>query len=178
MIQVFPISIVPNPEPVYVTRGGQRKRCSVDRLWYADWHDARRGPGAAPHRAQDMFAPLGSLVLAPENGVVLKSTRDSAPTPKGGNNLYLRASSGRVYYFAHLAEPPEVGRGAFVEAGQLLGRVGRTGNARTTCPHLHIAAFLPGPPRVNVNLFEELKRLDPTKGGRLRRTPAPPEQTK
>lgn len=185
MMRVFPVGLVPHEtsEAVYVTRGGQRKRCSVDRIWYADWHDVDRdGPGPRkPHRAQDIFAPQGSLVLAPEEARVLQSTKGKPPTRIGGHTLTIRApASGRVYYFAHLRDAPLVGPGDVVDAGQLVGHVGRTGNARNTCPHLHLQAWKGiGARRVYVNLFAELRALDPTVGGRLRRSPSkPPTEAK
>jgi len=49
----------------------------------------------------------------------------------------------RVYY-AHLDEQ-WVEPGEFVRAGQALGAVGNTGNARTTPPHLHFGVYVRQP---------------------------------
>jgi murein DD-endopeptidase MepM/ murein hydrolase activator NlpD len=47
-------------------------------------------------------------------------------------------------YFAHL-ETREVERGDQVRAGQQIGTVGNTGNARYTRPHLHFGIYSSGP---------------------------------
>jgi hypothetical protein len=47
-------------------------------------------------------------------------------------------------YFAHL-ETRGVERGDQVLAGQLIGTVGNSGNARTTAPHLHFGIYSNGP---------------------------------
>ncbi|MGD2123720.1 MAG: M23 family metallopeptidase, partial [Gemmatimonadota bacterium] len=78
----------------------------------------------------------------------------------------LREADGRKsIYYAHLDEPL-VEDGQQVQAGDTIGLVGNTGNARTTPPHLHFGAYQrgamdpwdlilpipPEPPRVSVNL--------------------------
>jgi hypothetical protein len=47
-------------------------------------------------------------------------------------------------YFAHL-ETRDVERGDIVKAGQIIGTVGNTGNARSTAPHLHFGIYSNGP---------------------------------
>jgi murein DD-endopeptidase MepM/ murein hydrolase activator NlpD len=39
--------------------------------------------------------------------------------------------------YAHMSSPSPLHRGARVRTGQRIGRVGKTGNARTTPCHLH-----------------------------------------
>ena len=162
MMEAFPVSVVPwEGEPVTVRRGGRIKRCSNTTLWYADWHDQPRGRHV--HHAQDIFAPMGSLVVAPNAGRV----REVRPgTSRGGHSLFLEVldARGRVvrtYYMAHLMEAPVVEPGEIVQAGQVLGLLGRSGNARNTCPHLHIGARRYARGRA-VNIYDELQRLNPT----------------
>ena len=40
---------------------------------------------------------------------------------------------------SHLDSAPYVRTGQLVTRGQLIGRVGRTGNAAHACPHLHLS---------------------------------------
>jgi murein DD-endopeptidase MepM/ murein hydrolase activator NlpD len=56
----------------------------------------------------------------------------------GGNRLWLRDQQGNEFYYAHLsAFSPLAVNGAQVQAGDVLGFVGNSGDAETTPPHLH-----------------------------------------
>ena len=85
--------------------------------------------GGAP--AADIFAELGSPILAPVGG-----TMRAFSAPLGGNAAILHGDDGRFYYFAHAHGPMTSGR---VQPGQQIGQVGQSGNARGTDPHLHYA---------------------------------------
>lgn len=51
-------------------------------------------------------------------------------------------NGGRLYYYAHLDGYAEgIKTGDTVLAGDTIGYVGNTGNARTTPPHLHFGAY-------------------------------------
>lgn len=98
--------------------------------------------GGALHEAQDIVGAEGSLIVAPVAGIVPQVARGMPGIgfgEKGGHYLWLRDGAGNLHYFAHLAAAPVVRIGQRVEAGALLGYLGRTGNAQTTCPHLHYA---------------------------------------
>jgi len=161
VIEVYPVSLVVGE----VDHNARGTRCPVDRVAiYGDWHAASRTRGA--HNAQDIFAPRKSLVLAPEAGQVLRSTKRSGPSERGGHTLtlYTSGAARRIYYFAHMDAPPLFQRGDRVQAGQQIGLVGKTGNAASTCPHLHISASeLRNGRRVKVNIYQELLAVDPTR---------------
>jgi murein DD-endopeptidase MepM/ murein hydrolase activator NlpD len=144
--------------------------------------DPRDG-GSRRHHGVDIFKPRGTPVLAAADGVI--SSVDT--TEIGGRVVWLRESHGRhSIYYAHL-ETPLVEDGQRVQAGDTVGLVGNTGNARTTPPHLHFGAYrrgpqdpwdliLPQPPAlrpVNVSL-SHLGRPGTWLGGpsTLRRTPS------
>jgi hypothetical protein len=56
----------------------------------------------------------------------------------GGNRLWLRDGAGNEYYYAHLSAYTPLARdGAIVNAGDVLGFVGNTGDAQGTPYHLH-----------------------------------------
>lgn len=87
------------------------------------------------HEGTDIMAPMGTLLLACERGVIMRVGTGGV---LGGNTVWLRGESGAAYYYAHLATfAPGVVEGAVVEAGTVLGTVGDTGNARGGAPHLH-----------------------------------------
>lgn len=86
------------------------------------------------HQGTDIFATRGTPLLAVEDGVL---DRVGVGT-LGGNKLWVRGDSGTEYYYAHLAGfAAGMVEGRRVAAGEVVGFVGDTGNARGTPPHLH-----------------------------------------
>ncbi len=90
---------------------------------------------AHTHQGTDIFGAQGSPLHAVQRGVILKKGTGVL----GGNKLWLKSAvDGTEYYYAHLDAFVEgVENGTVVEAGQVIGFLGRTGNAITTPPHLH-----------------------------------------
>ncbi len=95
-----------------------------------------RDAGRRDHEGVDIFAPRGTPAIAVIDGTARMDTNGL-----GGNVIWLRGSSnGPTFYYAHLD------RWAFegtlrVRAGETIGFVGNTGNARTTAPHLHFGIY-------------------------------------
>ncbi len=86
------------------------------------------------HHGQDIFAALGAPVLAVADGTVFSVGWNRV----GGNRLWLRDRSGNEFYYAHLAAfSPLAVDGGRVQAGDVIGFVGNTGDAETTPYHLH-----------------------------------------
>jgi murein DD-endopeptidase MepM/ murein hydrolase activator NlpD len=87
---------------------------------------------ARAHRGVDYGAPSGAPVVSVASGTVVSATYDNA----NGRMIRVRHASGYESYYLHLsAFAPGMRRGARVDQGQLVGRVGATGLA--TGPHLH-----------------------------------------
>lgn len=103
--------------------------------WYGDSRDG----GRRRHEGLDIFARRGTPVLAAADGVV-RSTRSNR---LGGKVVWLRDRYGQSHYYAHL-DTQLVSRGQQVLAGDTIGFVGNTGNARTTPPHLHFGLYAGG----------------------------------
>lgn len=99
-----------------------------------------RDAGRRRHEGVDIFAARGTPVLAASSGVV---TRVGENTLGGRVVWVLDVSRGLTQYYAHLQDQA-VRPGQFVAAGDTLGTVGTTGNARTTPPHLHFGIYAPG----------------------------------
>lgn len=97
---------------------------------FTDTYGAAR-PGGRTHKGVDLFAPAGTPVVAPADGRVTHF-QDGL----GGLSFGLLADDGTYHYGTHLSAYENVGIGR-VTAGTLVGRVGNTGNAITTPPHLH-----------------------------------------
>lgn len=91
-------------------------------------------PSAHWHQGTDIFAAHGTPLIAAENGTLARIGTGTL----GGNKLWIRGESGNEYYYAHLsAFEPGIADGQPVRAGDVIGYVGDTGNARGTSPHLH-----------------------------------------
>jgi peptidoglycan LD-endopeptidase LytH len=124
------------------------------------WHDPRDG-GVRVHKGIDIFAPRGTQIVAVADGI-LSYIGDQ---PKGGHCLWLTTEAGTSFYYAHLDRwAPGLYEGMEVQAGDLLGFVGNTGNALHTPSHLHFG--------INqndemVNPYPLLARATPTQHARL-----------
>jgi hypothetical protein len=100
-----------------------------------------RGGGAREHQGIDIFAPRGTPALAATGGVAWSGSNEL-----GGNVVWLRdGDRGLSLYYAHLDRVLVEGSRA-VQAGDTLGLVGTTGNARATAPHLHFGVYAAGGP--------------------------------
>ena len=102
---------------------------------YSDTYGAMRGDVSGGwHHGDDIFAALGAPILAVAHGTVFSVGWNKV----GGWRLWLRDDRGWEYYYAHLsAYSPLAVNGAVVNAGDVLGFVGNTGDAQGTPFHLH-----------------------------------------
>ncbi len=89
------------------------------------------------HQGIDIKAPRGTDLVAVTDGFI-ERIRESG---SGGKQLYLRDGTGRLFYYAHL-DSWTVEEYQAVKAGDVIGTVGDTGNARGTTPHLHFEILL------------------------------------
>ena len=102
---------------------------------FIDTFGAFRGDVAGGwHHGDDIFAALGAPLLAVSHGTVFSVGWNRV----GGWRLWLRDDKGNEFYYAHLsAYSPLAVNGAIVQAGDVLGFVGNTGDAEGTPYHLH-----------------------------------------
>jgi murein DD-endopeptidase MepM/ murein hydrolase activator NlpD len=86
------------------------------------------------HHGEDIFAAEGTPLLAVADGTL----HTIGFTKIGGYRLWLRDTGGNEFYYAHLsAYSPLAVEGRTVEAGDVVGFVGDTGDAEGGSPHLH-----------------------------------------
>jgi murein DD-endopeptidase MepM/ murein hydrolase activator NlpD len=112
-----------------------RTDAAAGSFWGAD-----RDGGARRHEGIDIFAPRGTPAIAATAGTITRT----GETPLGGRVVWLAdAAHGEHLYYAHL-DKQLVSPGQRVRAGDTLGLVGNTGNARTTVPHLHFGIYRSG----------------------------------
>jgi murein DD-endopeptidase MepM/ murein hydrolase activator NlpD len=100
--------------------------------------------GGHPYPAVDIFAPSGSAFMATTAGVIEDVQRDETAGPpwtderKGGRWVSILGDDGFRYYGSHLLRVEDgLQIGQRVSAGDRLGQVGSSGNARGKPPHLH-----------------------------------------
>jgi murein DD-endopeptidase MepM/ murein hydrolase activator NlpD len=86
------------------------------------------------HHGEDLFAPLGTPLLAVADGTIFSVGWNEI----GGWRLWLRDRRGNQFYYAHLsAYSPLAVNGRAVRAGDVIGFMGRSGDAEFSPPHLH-----------------------------------------
>ncbi|MBC8159730.1 MAG: M23 family metallopeptidase [Roseiflexaceae bacterium] len=128
--------------PVQLTAAGKKK----GKISYGKYHH--------DYPAADIFCPVGSRFVAPISGVVdfvaaedTWNAKQNDPATRSGLAVAIIGDDGVRYYGSHLSAIAKgIESGARVETGQLLGLTGKSGNARTTPPHLHFGISRPTSP--------------------------------
>ncbi|MET0728611.1 MAG: LysM peptidoglycan-binding domain-containing protein [Acidimicrobiales bacterium] len=112
------------------TAGGSSSvRCPVQggAKFMNDWGFPRSG--GRFHEGNDLFAPRGTPAVAVVSGNVVQTVGQL-----GGNQVKLAGDDGVSYYYTHLDGFGKAGR---VNAGDVVGFVGSTGNAAGGATHVH-----------------------------------------
>lgn len=97
--------------------------------------DARDG-GRRRHEGVDIFAPRGTRVLAAADGWIVRTGKNDL----GGKVVWMETLDGLRLYYAHLSRR-KVREGRKLRAGEVVGRVGSSGNAGRRSPHLHFGIY-------------------------------------
>ncbi|MFP4844802.1 peptidoglycan DD-metalloendopeptidase family protein [Winogradskyella sp. PE311] len=102
------------------------------------------GNKVRPHKGTDFAAAVGTPILATANGTVIESTR------RGGNGKYVKIRHNDTYttQYLHMSKRL-VKKGQFVKQGDVIGKVGMTGNT--------------GGPHVCYRFWKNGKQVDPFK---------------
>ncbi len=102
------------------------------------WGDPR-GTGRF-HEGIDIIVPRGAYVVSPGDAVVIQIGNGA----NGGNYVYTINPGGERFYYAHLdGYANGLAVGQVLKAGDLIGYVGDTGNAKGGIPHLHFGIYNP-----------------------------------
>jgi murein DD-endopeptidase MepM/ murein hydrolase activator NlpD len=105
--------------------------------WPSNYHTLSGGDFVQGHPGIDLAAPSGSAVFAADAGLVIFA----AWTDVGyGNTIVIDHGNGYRTLYAHLSQL-STACGAIIEAGQVIGLSGSTGNSLG--PHLHFEVRVP-----------------------------------
>ena len=120
------------PGQTLAVPGGSSWVCPVEGgRYFNDWGFPRGG--SRFHEGNDIFAANGSPVRAPVSGTV-----ELFEGTIGGLQFNLLGSDGIKYLGSHLDAAGKTGE---VGAGDVIGYVGTSGNARGANPHLHFGMY-------------------------------------
>lgn len=124
----------PTPQSLINPIKGQR----FDDNWGAPRSGGRR------HEGVDIFAKKNTPIRSTTDGIVTKIGKNRL----GGKVVGIQGA-GAWHYYAHLNKFARIKLYQKVKAGKVIGYVGRTGNAKTTPPHLHYGVYLTDSGAVN-----------------------------
>ena len=142
------LSAAPAPAPSAGSSGGVAFEAKpVGRPCdYRDTWQAARSEGRV-HIGTDIIAPEGTPLYAVASGKITK-IYTPATDARAGNGIRLTKSDGTYFFYGHMSSlAPGIGIGTQVSAGQLVGYVGKTGNAGVA--HLHIEVHPGGGAAIN-----------------------------
>jgi murein DD-endopeptidase MepM/ murein hydrolase activator NlpD len=100
--------------------------------------------GGRRHIGFDITASCGTPLAAVHTGTIVKRAFD----PRLDGNFVVIRGLGEVrkYQFSHMARPSPFRQGDTVHVGDIVGHIGRTGNAASTPCHLHFEIHRRGRP--------------------------------
>ena len=124
---VVAVAFLPESHRIPVS-GATAQDWNPKSFWYYPW--GRSGT----HKGIDIFAKEGTPVLAATQGLVVHTGEDSM----GGNIVLVLGGKWRFHYYAHL-HSIDTQALRWVKAGEPIGTVGSSGNAKGKPPHLHYA---------------------------------------
>jgi murein DD-endopeptidase MepM/ murein hydrolase activator NlpD len=97
-------------------------------FWHYPWGQS------GVHKGIDIFCKKGTDALSPVSGFIISKGYGSI----AGNYIYIIGPKWRTYYFAHL-DTILVKQWSYVKRGDVVGKVGNTGNAIDKPTHLHFS---------------------------------------
>ena len=125
---------------------------------YSYFNDFGAPRSQGSHQGNDIVAKMGTPLVACVDGVIHRLSRQE--TSRGGIWIWIEDAQGNQYYYAHMETiAGDLKAGSRVTAGQVVGTMGMTGDARGTIPHLHFEIRPNG--GGSINPFTELRAVDP-----------------
>lgn len=126
-------------------------------FWFSPWGKS------GVHKGMDIFAKIGTPVLASTSGWVIYTGNISM----GGNVIAVLGPKWRIYYYAHLAHI-HTHTFDWANRGEIIGAVGSSGNAIGKPAHLHysVLSLLPYPWRFSTETqgWKKMFFMNPSDG--------------
>jgi len=134
ILSVIAIGFSFNENTVIPVQGATNKDWNHSTFWYEPWGKS------GVHKGIDVFFKAGTPVISSTPGIVIYTGNVNL----GGKVVAVLGPKWRIHYYAHL-DNTNVSIGAFVDASEIIGEVGNTGNAKGKPSHLHysIITLLP-----------------------------------
>ena len=104
-----------------------------------DTWGAARSQGRS-HEGIDIFAARGTPIQSTTQGIVRKVGENNL----GGRVVVIVGPGGAGHYYAHLEDYADIAPNDWVNAGDIIGYVGDSGNAKGTPPHVHYGIYING----------------------------------
>jgi peptidoglycan LD-endopeptidase LytH len=130
---VYTLAIEDPADALHSPLGARRAPRLVD-----SWGNARAS--GRRHEGIDIFAPKGTPVLSTTRGIVTRVGTNRL----GGQVVWILGPGLERHYYAHLNRYATFRAGDRVEAGEIIGYSGDTGNARGGAAHLHYGIYRHG----------------------------------
>ena len=92
------------------------------------------------HEGIDIFAKRNTPIQATTHGIITRVGDDRL----GGRVIFIVGPGGAGHYYAHLEDYANIKVNDRVEAGDTIGYVGDSGNAKGTPPHVHYGIYING----------------------------------
>ena len=153
---VISVGLVLPQNAVIPVEGATAGDWNPESFWHYPWGSS------GTHKGVDIFARKGTNVVSATSGIVF-----ATPTfGKGGKTVLVFGPKWRYHYYAHL-DAQNVSALSWVWKGEVIGKVGDSGNAKGKPPHLHysVVSMVPYPWLVDQEPqgWRKMWFLDPTK---------------
>lgn len=107
-------------------------------FWHWPW---TRGENGWPHTGVDIFGKVGTPVVSQTGGFVLYAKNMPG---KAGKSVFVLGPKWRIHEYLHL-DTIKTDPFRFVKPNEVIGTLGKTGNAKNTPAHVHYGIITPIP---------------------------------
>ena len=107
-------------------------------FWHWPW---TRGVNGHPHTGVDIFGKVGAPVVSQTGGLVIYAKEMPG---KAGKSVFVLGPKWRIHEYLHL-NTIDCTAMDFVCPGELIGTLGKSGNAASTPAHVHYGIVTPVP---------------------------------
>lgn len=127
---LFAVPFVIPEDRLIPVKGASSGDWNKHTFWFEPWG------ASGVHKGIDIFGNLNTPVIAPTNLLILYSGQVN----RGGNVVIALGPKWRIHYFAHLNNVKN-NLSTILLAGETLGYLGDTGNAKNKPAHLHYSVL-------------------------------------